>query len=70
MNTQCGKGLRRTLTEADVAETRLLCHVKDVVDGLWDVMPGKVVDAVVPELGRVGVMIYRLLGVLIPAVVT
>lgn len=32
-------------------------------------MPGKIVNAIVPELGRVGVVVDRLLGILVAAIV-
>ncbi|TFY62039.1 hypothetical protein EVJ58_g4118 [Rhodofomes roseus] len=69
MNAQRCEGLRGTLTEANVAETRLLRHVQDVFNRIWDVMPDEVINAV-PELGAVWVVVVALLGILVPAIIS
>ena len=66
---ESSEGLRGALTEADIAQTGLLGNLQDVLDGVRDVMPGKVVDTVVPELGRGGTVVNGLFGVLVAAVV-
>ncbi len=69
MDAEGCERLGGALAEADIAEAGLLGHLEDIRDGVGDVVPGKVIDAVVPELGRVGVVVDGLLGVLVAAVV-
>ena len=69
MDAEGSEGLRGTLAETNVAQTGLLGYVEDVGDGIGDVMPGEVVYAVVPKLGRVWVMVDRLLGVFVATII-
>lgn len=45
MDTQCSEGLRRSLAETDIAQTFGFRNLKDVIYGVRNVMPCKVVDA-------------------------
>lgn len=69
MNAQRGESLRGALAETYVAKAFLFRHGKDVLDGIWDIVPCEVIDAIVPKFGRVRVMMYRFLRVLVSAVV-
>ena len=61
MDGEGGKGLGRPLAETDVAETPRLGGVEDVGDGIRDVVPGEIVQRVVPKLFRVRIMVDALL---------
>ena len=69
MDTEGGEGLSSALAETDIAQARLLGNIEDVGDGVGDVVPGKVVNGVVPEFCGVGVVVDGLFGVLVAAVV-
>ena len=45
MDAEGGECLGGALAEANVAERRCLGNIEDVVDGVGNVMPGKVVNA-------------------------
>lgn len=49
-----------TLTEADITQAGFLGNAQDVGDGVGDVVPGEVINAVVPEFVRIRVMVNRL----------
>ena len=67
---QSSEGLSGALAEADIAKTWLLGDSENILDGVGDIMPGKVVYTVVPELDGIWVVMDGLLGVLIATVVT
>lgn len=69
VNAQSGKRLSGPLTEADVAETGCTGDLEDIFDRVGDIVPREVIDGEVPKLGRVGVVVDRLFGVLVAAVV-
>ena len=61
MNGEGSKGLSGALTETDVAEILRLGNFEDVRNGIRDVVPGEVIQRVVPKLFRVRIMVYALL---------
>ena len=63
------KRLSSALAESDVAQALLPCEVQYVFDGVGDVMPGEIVDAEIPELGRIWVVMDGLLRVLVSSIV-
>ena len=69
MNTERSERLSSTLAETDVADAWFLGDVDDVFNRVRNVVPSEVVNAEVPKLGRVRVMMDGLLGVLVPPVV-
>ena len=69
MNAERSKCLRGSLAKSDVTEALFLRHVQDVFDRVRDIMPCKVVDAVVPKFGAVWIVVDALLGVLVATVV-
>ena len=69
MNTERSECLSSTLAETDVADAWFLGDVDDVFNRVRNVVPSEVVNAEVPKLGRVRVVMDRLLGVLVPPVV-
>jgi hypothetical protein len=67
--TQGRERLRRTLTEPDIAKTRGLGRVEDVVYGIGYIVPCEIVETEIPEFDRVGVAVETFLGVFVTAVV-
>jgi len=65
MNTQRSKGLRCPLAEANIAQGWGFGDVKDIMYGIWNVVPGEIVDAKVPELIRVRACVHGFLRVLV-----
>jgi len=65
MNTQRSKGLRCPLAEANIAQGRGFGDVKDIMNGIWNVVPGEIVNAEVPELVGVRACVHRFLRVLV-----
>jgi len=70
MNAQGSKRLSGTLGKPDIGQRRLIRSVQDVVDGVGDIVEGEVVDREIPELGRVGRVMNRLLRVFVATVVS
>lgn len=69
MDAQGCERLSRALAEAYIAQTLFLRGREYVLDGVWNVMPREFIDAVVPEFGGVWIMMYRLLGVFVTAII-
>jgi len=69
VNTQGSKGLSSALTETDVAETGCTGDLENMFYRVWDVVPRKVIDGKVPKLERVWIVVDRLFGVLVAAIV-
>jgi hypothetical protein len=69
VNAEGSKGLSSALTETDVAETGCTGDLENIFDGIWDVMPCKIINGEVPKLERVGIMVDGLFGVLVAAIV-
>jgi len=70
VNAQSGKRLSGPLTEADIAEAGCAGDLEGVFDRVGDIMPREIVDGEVPKLERVRVMMDRLFGVLVSAIVS
>ena len=69
MNAESGKSLCSALAEPNVANTRRLRSVDNVLDCIRNIMPCEIVDTVIPELGRIGTMVDRFLRVLVATVI-
>jgi len=70
MNAQGSERLSSALGETDVGQRRLVCSLKNVVDGVGDIIEGEVVDREIPECGRVRMVMNRLLRVFVAPVVS
>lgn len=70
MDTQSSKSLCCALTEANVAETRYVGGVENVLDGVGDIMPCEIVNAEIPECGSIGTRFDGFFGVFVAAVVS
>jgi hypothetical protein len=46
MNAKSSKGLGSPLAESDIAELLALCYLQNVIDGIRNVVPRKIVDTV------------------------
>lgn len=69
MNAERSKRLRGTLTETHIAETGTFGDVKNVLDRIRNIVPSKVIKAIVPELWRVGTVVDRFFGIFVTPVV-
>ena len=69
MNAECSKCLRGALTEANIAQAVRVGDIQDIVNRIRNIMPGKVVEAVIPKLDRIRVVMNRLLGILVSSVI-
>jgi hypothetical protein len=69
MDREGGKSLSGPLAETDVAETLRPSDVENVIDGIRDVVPGKVIHGIIPKLLRIWVVPDALFGVLVTSVV-
>jgi hypothetical protein len=69
MNTKSRKRLCSALAEPDIAKTRGLSHVEDIVNRIRYIMPCEIVNAEVPESRSVGTRVNGLLRVLVASVV-
>lgn len=69
MNGEGRKRLSGTLAEADVANILRLGDVEDVINGIRDVVPCKVVNRIVPKLFRVRVIFHALFRIFVASVI-
>ena len=69
MDRKGSKRLSGPLAETDVAEILRLGDVENVVDGIRDVVPSKVVNRIVPELLRVWVILDALFRIFVASVI-
>lgn len=66
---ESGERLSGSLTESNVAEALRVGEAENVLYRVGDVAPCKVIDAEVPEFGRVRVVVDRLFGVFVAPIV-
>ena len=69
MDAESSKRLRGTLTETHIAETCTFGDVKNVLDRIRNIVPSKVIKAIVPKLWRVGTVVDRFFGIFVTPVV-
>ena len=70
MDAQSSKSLCRALTEADVTQTWCVGDVENVLDGIRNIVPCKIVDAKIPECGSVRTSLDGFFGIFVSAVVS
>jgi hypothetical protein len=69
VNAEGGEGLGSPLAETNITETRGAGYLENIFNRVGYIVPGKVVDREVPKLGRAGVMVNGLFGVLVASIV-
>lgn len=69
MNAKGGEGLGSPLTETNITEIRRAGYLENIFDRVGYIVPSKVIDREVPKLGRAGVMVDGLFGVLVASIV-
>ncbi len=70
MDTECSESLSRPLTKANIADTGFVRDLENVLDGVGNVVPSEVIDTIVPEFGRIRIMVDGFLGILVSPIVT